>query len=251
MRRILGILAVCLMVAGCACFQRPRTYADYARDYCLSYPHSCSPSVAVVGAAAGALIPAASDDVPFLPWPPPEPSAMLDLTPQVSMKGRFAEIARRLEGRLTSKGYDKLLYYEVPGGFAITTELERFDEAGHPIDHGRFVEGKVGGWNGWGDYLKRLIAGEQGRFRLFVFVVTSEPFAPGRFPATQTDVERWETSGAFSLSHELAAKLAPRGTRTRLLIYEFEANRGRAAGIRQARDRVPSAKHLAWLEFIR
>ena len=244
------IIICCLAVASCYCPPHPRIASEHDwASYCARVPANCTAVEGAVGISTSAMVAASADSVPFLPWPPPEPSSMVDLTERVPVVGRYAEVARRLDGRLTQKGYDRLLYYEVPGGFAITTELERFVDSGQPAERGRFVEGKLGGWTGFRDYLISLLAGEQGRFRVFVFVVTDQAFTPGRFPATQTDVERWETSGGFSLPRDLAAERASRGTRIKLLIYEFLANRGRRGGVVQATNRVPSAKHLAWLGF--
>jgi hypothetical protein len=150
---------------------------------------------------------------------------------------------------LAARGYDRLLYYGIPGGFAVTTPMERFEENGRPAASGRFVEGNLPGWQGVWPYVEEFLWGEGGRFRIFVFAVTNERFTPDTSPPTQTDIDRWQTKGTLALPQSIGAKRASASTRITLLIYEFTANRGRAGGVRQARDRVPSAHHLKWLGF--
>lgn len=234
-------------VALVACQPRPHVAADI--DYsgvCESYPDQCRGATSL-GALAGAVRPASAEVVRFMPWPPPVPSSMVDVTPRIPLKGRLFDVATRLESRLISRGYDQPLYYGIPGGFALVTPLERFDESGHPSQPGRFTEGKIGGWQGAWPYVESLLWGGEGRFRLFVFAVSNERFTPEPAPPVETDVRRWESEGTLTLPSSLGGKTVPKGTHVTLLVYEFTANRGRTGGIEQAHDRVPSARHLAWL----
>ena len=242
------VAAPFLMLGGCCLLQpsRPRFDWDYARyaRYCAEHPSSCT-----FGAPATAAL--SVETVQFLPWPPPAPSSMVDVTPQVPIQGTFFDVEKALDARLLQRGYDKLLYYGIPGGFAITTPMERFGDAGHPIEPGRFVEGKIGGWQGLWPYLGALLWGERGRFRLFVFAVTNQRFTPDTLPPSAEDIERWGTKGTQALPSAIGSKATPRRTTITLLVYEFEANAGRGGGVVQARDRVPSAAHLRWLGFLK
>ena len=174
---------------------------------------------------------------------------MVDLTARVPVTGSLGEVARQLDERLSQRGYDRPLYYQVPGGFAVTTPLERFSDNGYPASEGRFDPGKLGGWNGFWDYVTTFFQGERGRFRVFVFVVANELFTPARFKATQTDIERWGSNGTLNLPSSIARRTAARGTRLTLLIYEFENSQDRAGGVEQSRNRTPSIRHLRWLGF--
>lgn len=192
---------------------------------------------------------ATATSVPFFPWPPPAPNGFIDLTGKVSVSGRFAEIARRAEAKLTGRGYDKLLYFGVPGGFAITTELERFAATGEAEMQRRFVVGKVAGWRGLWDYLRRLVQGDAGRFRVFVIVVTSTPFSPATYPAGAEDIARWRSTGTYSLPPAVASTTAPAGTRVTLMVYEFEGSRSRLPGLAVPAEHLPISTHTAWLGF--
>jgi hypothetical protein len=158
-------------------------------------------------------------------------------------------VAGRIQARLAPKGYDRLLYYSVPGGFAVATELERFGSDGRPTGGDkRFQRGKVGGWGSILDFCRRLIEGEDGRFRIFVFVVTFKPFIPESYPATDEDVQHWVSTGAPILPPAIASQATPRGTAATLMVYEFVENKGVEQRLDASRS-VPPSAHLRWLGF--
>lgn len=182
----------------------------------------------------------------FLPWPPPAPSRMDEISDRISTRGTFGDIAERLRDRLRPRGYDTLLYFRIERGIAITTEVERISETGDPADP-RWVLGKVGGYRGIVDYARRLIWGEQGRFRILAFMVTPVDVSPASYSATQEDVARWKSTGSRILPGEVSEQRAPRGTRIYLLIYEFTSNRSRSGGIAATEAALPLSRHLASL----
>lgn len=207
-------------------------------------PEWCVPGTTAMAAATVAT--------PFLPWPPPRPAHYLSLDSRISTAGTLGAVADRLARRLTARGYENFLYYEVPGGFALTTELERFDDAGRATGGSkRFQRGKLGGWYGFPDLLKKLFIGEEGRFRVFVFVVSSEPFPIADYPAKEVDVERWGKAGSLYLSKAIASQKTSGATDVTLLVYEFIEDRGRTATLTSIRRSVSGTAHLRWLGLAR
>lgn len=185
---------------------------------------------------------------PFLPWPPPKPAHFVPLSGKVPLGGRFGDVSRRITDRLSARNYDRFLFYIVPGGFAVATELERFDGQGRASGGvGRFQRGKLGGWYGFSDFFHKLIHGEDGQFRVFVFVVTSKSFLPQNYPANEVDVDRWRSTGAPILPSELAVQRVPKGTTLTLMVYEFTQGKGRDPSLRADPRWTPITAHLRWL----
>lgn len=185
----------------------------------------------------------ALDNAPFLPWPPPAPTRMGDISRAFTLKGGLAEVDHQLKDRLALHGYDRLRYFAVPGGFGITTDIERLAANGRPAPK-RWLVGKEGGWKNLFAYLSSLISGEDGRFRLFAILVTDEDVRPASFDATETDVTRWKLSGLSYLGAVRGRQAVNPDTRVWLLVYEFTAGRSKGSRIVADRDgRFPFAVH--------
>ena len=194
-------------------------------------------------------VPRATIDVPFLPWPPPRPTHLIEVTKSLGKRGPMAEVSTRLSNRLQARGYDNLRYFSVPGGFAITTLVERFDEDGKPSKP-RWVRGKALRGSGFSDYFRALIAGEEGRFRMFALVVTSSDMAVSHLYANQSDVDRWEALGRPALSRELGAQRLAPASRLWLMVYEFHPSAdSKTRLVPTSASSITSASHRAALGF--
>lgn len=167
-----------------------------------------------------------SRDAPFLPWPPPKATWTGDISSQIKVKGTIGDVESQIRRRFIARGYDTLHYFSVPGGFAITTPAERFLDDGKPGSN-RWVTDRVGGWEGFTNYLQKLVNGEQTQFRVFVLVVTSDDFSVAGFKARQDDIERWNTFGRPSLSRELSDMPVDPKSRVWLMVHEFRASKGK------------------------
>lgn len=168
------------------------------------------------------------DDAPFLPWPPLTPSARGEITSQIGLGKTFGDEDRRIGKVLTRSGYSGSLYFSVPNGFALLTPLEHIGPGGEILSGpDRWTLAKeTASWS-WSDYFRKLFQGPDGRYRMFVFIVTSQPVNPIYSAATGQDVERWEHTGHDRLSDALSqATMAPR-THIYLYVYEFHMDKGR------------------------
>jgi hypothetical protein len=197
--------------------------------------------------AAAALI-----STPFLPWPPPRPAHYLPLRGKVPTNGTLGAVAERLAARLDKLGYEDLLYYEVDGGFAVTTALERFDETGQSVGgEKRFQRGKRGGYYGIPDLLKKVFVGEDGHYRIFVFIVSSEAFPIAEYTAEEADVRRWGREGSLYLAKSIASQPTEKTTTVTLLVYEFTEDKGRSSALMAIPRSISAQQHLHWLGFDR
>lgn len=174
-----------------------------------------------------------AQDNPFLPWPPPAPSSFEDVSSSFQTRTSLGEIASQIRGRITTRGYDTLRYFSVPGGFAMATDVERVGRSRPVAGTDRWTTGKRGGGGGIMDYWHRLLAGENDRFRVFVFIITDSDVRNDQDAASADDLRHWRVTGRPSLSRERASALALPGTRIWLYAYEFNASHSKGAELVQ------------------
>lgn len=173
--------------------------------------------------------PATRDEMPAFPWPPPKASALRDL-PLVWLvddpaTSRLGDLDARLTAALDRVGYGQRSYFRVPGGFALSTRVERIAPDGTP----------EAGAERWAldesaarifsliDYLKALLLARPGRFRVLVFTVTPQSFATSGAEVSADEAAAWVTGGANRLPAALGAvELASAPFACTVLIYEFE-----------------------------
>jgi hypothetical protein len=134
------------------------------------------------------------------------------------------EISDLLESTLQASGYSERAFYSIPGGFAIVTRLEQTYADGRPLP----------GPNRWAttsvpaarfsipSYLKALLQGRSGYFRVIVFGVTAQPFSQSVVTVTEKETLGWIGKGLNSLPPSIG--IVPVGERVRItaLVYEFE-----------------------------
>ena len=216
-----------------------------------STPHPRYPSAADriaalsagwTGAAGdGAQFTSSSDNsVPTFQWPPPRASARFDL-PASLLPGdaRLTDIAAILEQALGEAGFPDKSYYAVPGGFALVAQLERINDEGQPQPGG-------GRWDAElrppkvmtvRSYFEALFLPRPGRYRLVVFLVTSQAFAY-KSESVSFEVSRdWLWAGSNRLPPSVGIERYSADHYTTALIYEFHQ-----PGVQQpAALRIPSA----------
>jgi hypothetical protein len=175
---------------------------------------------------------------------------MGDVSTSLHLKGSLGDVDRQIRARIVARGYDHLRYFAVPGGFGITTQVERFQHNGDPAAE-RWVVGKTAAWAGFMQYLSNLVFGEEGQFRLFAIVVTPEDIRPAAFGPTETDIARWNASGLPYLSRMRAQQSIEPGTRAWLLVYEFKSSHSKGATIQfDQNGGLPFATHARSLGLL-
>ena len=162
--------------------------------------------------------------IPSFPWPPPQASTDYVL-PRSVLQGidTLGAIEVRLTHALDACGYAERSYFGVPGGFALVTRMEQFN------DDGSCIKGSDR-WNislkpssfDLADYLRALFWGRSGKYRIIVFIVTDQVVAESGHGAASGTARQWLRTGAKYLPPALAAKPFSRDHRCTALIYEFE-----------------------------
>jgi hypothetical protein len=137
----------------------------------------------------------------------------------------LGSIARTLHDSLIRCGYGGPKYHLVPGGFALVSQLERIDYDGGPYggaDRFRVDSTHLTHFN-LKHYLRALLYGPPGRYRVFVFVVTPESFVTPDEETSVADVEGWYGSGLTTLPADVKARAVGRDLcNCMVLVYEFE-----------------------------
>jgi hypothetical protein len=126
---------------------------------------------------------------PMLPWPPPSPSSQVVIDRNFLVEaGRppatLADVDGTIQAALGGAGYSGSTYWSVPGGFAIVTPLEQTDANGAPLGEQVRWIAAIAGMRAFSlsEYLRALFTAPPGYFRVLVFVVSPQPFAPTDAP---------------------------------------------------------------------
>lgn len=200
------------------------------------------------------------EDVGFF-WPIPEPSASMvigrDVLDGDDDVANLGDIARRIKLALDGAEYFEYRYYEIPGGIAMVTRLERIHANGMSaagderwnLGSPRNVSLRA--------LLAGLFRGNPGHFRIIAFIVTDDPPGPGDFApdsVTLDEADRWFQGGWHTLRPELAERPYTSAHEAIALIYEFHqgsigdsAAIVRPSGI-QGRTHLERARILVGLE---
>lgn len=186
---------------------------------------------AIAGAALAAREKIASDNASFLPWPPPQTTSIGDVSRYFPSGNKFDDYSQAITKHMKLRGYETLRYFAVEEGFGITTDLERLNEDG-TVSSNRRVEGKTAKLDSFFDYVRSLLYGEDGLFRIFVFLVTAKDPQPTSKAATAEDLQRWKSTGMLGLSPQRSEMTALPLTRVWLLTYEFRPSRSKNAELK-------------------
>ncbi|MBK7938347.1 MAG: hypothetical protein IPJ82_15255 [Lewinellaceae bacterium] len=164
--------------------------------------------------------------MPGFPWPPPSCHSRFEL-PEKLFSGikTLGETDRKIRSALNAKGYTQYSYFSVPGGFAIVTQLEQYngEDGSSRNDRTRWLDYPArDNFNGVMDYLKSLVMPQKGHFRLFVFIVTNQPFGGGANRVSKAQATAWLSQGFNKLPGSLAKVPFSSDYNVTALVYEFE-----------------------------
>lgn len=168
-----------------------------------------------------------SYSMPAFQWPPPRASEEYVLPRNVFGDGSrtliFSDVDRILVAALNSGGYTARSYYSVPKGFALATRIEQINQDGTPkMPPARFAlePEQVSVFRPM-DYLKALLNGVPGYYRVIVFILTDAPFQASGAQATEAQATAWVSSGVNVLPRTIGDLPFTRDVNCTALVYEF------------------------------
>ncbi len=165
--------------------------------------------------------------LPGFPWPPPSCHARYEL-PESSFAGlqTLGDTERKIRLALDAKGYAQRSYFSVPNGFALVTQLEQYNAEDGSLrnDRTRWLDYPAkDNFAGVMDYLKSFVMPQKGYFRLFVFVVTNQPFGGNNAQrVSKEQATAWLNQGFNKLPRSLSDLAYTQDYNVTALVYEFE-----------------------------
>jgi hypothetical protein len=200
----------------------------------------------------------------LLPWPPLTPSSLGDITALVGRGRTFGDIDRRLSEVLlgSPSHYDRNLYFTLSRsssvGFAILTRLEHIGANGEVLPpEERWSLNKDVAQFSWADYWRKIFFGPTGRYRMLLFIVSSQNHEISHETADGGDIKHWLNTGHATLNPILVKHKASPKTRIELYVYEFAMDKGRLTldadrvqGLKEiTSEALPFTVHLKSLRF--
>jgi hypothetical protein len=173
-----------------------------------------------------------SAPVPAFQWPPPKASEEYVLPRSSFGDGSrprvFSDVDRILVAALSAGGYTARSYYSVPNGFALATRIEQINDDGTPkIPPARFaIEPEPVSILRPMDYLKALLKGVPGYYRVIVFIVTDTPFQTSGKSPTEAQATEWVSSGVNVLPRAIGVLPFTPDVNCTALVYEFTRKPG-------------------------
>lgn len=208
------------------------------------------------GGATGGRFPASrptTPESPSFPWPPPHASATTVLRRDLFESGdseptRLGDIDGQLTTALDEAGYREKSYYETPGGFALVTRVERIDDEAYSLDVPARWDTNVPPLREFSisAYIRALFGATVGRFRLLVFITSSQPFSQSEERIDLAEGLAILREGTNVLQPVLADAPYTDDHRVTVLVYEFEKVRADADSRTSVRltSRFDASSHL-------
>jgi AraC-like DNA-binding protein len=138
---------------------------------------------------------------------------------------RLRDVDDRITAALDRNGYTETSYFSVPDGFALVTRLEQFEPDGTP-------KGDPDRWSlspprlrnfSLSSYLKALLMGQPGHYRVIAFIVTPRAFSQANVQVTPEQASEWLADGLNQLPEPIGdLDFSRAGYACTALIYEFE-----------------------------
>ena len=191
------------------------------------------------------------NDVPALHLPyfnPPKDCQRQTICERLKSRHHtIGDVNIKLRQALQATGYEQRSYFQTSGGFALVTQLEQFhSKDGTPKS----------GQNRWKDYpvrensddlweyFKSLIYPSPGNFRIFVFIISDQPFGLAQRTLEKKEAVEWLGTGLNCLPKGIADMPLNEGHYMDVLVYEFEAAEGDWAFKQKWPGTVQCSEHL-------
>ncbi len=161
---------------------------------------------------------------PRFQFPVPKQSADCSLKDWFKGYQNLEQVDNRLSKALFDAGYRSKRYFQVPGGFAVVTRVEQYDQKScTPKSEQVRWNSKIVREDSFSisSYVKSFLFPEVGYFRLFVFVVTNQPITSKGEAIKRETAEAWLNDGANGLPDLIKQMPFTSSTDVFSLVYEF------------------------------
>ncbi len=184
---------------------------------------------------------------PHFPWPPPEWSCRHQLpTSAFSNCKKYGDVDKIISDALYLGGYTQPSYFQVPGGFAIVTQMEQYNPDGAPKSVPARWDAKKVRQEAFSmlDYLKSLVYPVTGLFRVCVFVVTPKPFNSSGNQIPKEEAINWLNQGFNKPPDAVKNQTWNSSVNVTYLVYEFVVSDGDKKVSQNRPGKLPGIIHL-------
>ena len=191
-------------------------------------PPDTPPSPPPTGVGVDRASPSSLLPAPSFPWPPPSASAIevisRPLLETQAGQTRLRDVADRITGALQRNGYNEHKFYQFPGGFALVTRMEQMEADGtSKANSERWILDNSSTLEQFSvtAYLRALFTASPGYYRVFVFIVTTNPIMQSTNGPRPDDAMNWLVGGLNTLPETIGELDFADNYAGTALIYEF------------------------------
>ena len=147
--------------------------------------------------------------------------------PRATFAGRstLGQVDEKIRLVLDTRGYSNRSYFSVANGFALVCQMEQYnrDDASIRNDRTRWLDYPLQDhFAGLWDQLSAVVVAKKGYFRLFVFVVTDQPFSAADTKVSKQEAAEWLSKGGNRLPEGIQTMAFSGKHYVSALVYEFE-----------------------------
>jgi hypothetical protein len=234
--KVAGIDPACLRPDGRPDFAKCTQDSGVKKQATLTWPAAGPEELkefeSKFGGGGSACSNASQTPTYFLPWPPPRATSKYSF-PQRALSdfGTLGAFNDALQTRLRAAGFYDFSYFLAPGGFALATPIERIDSEGYPAaDSSRWKGGNTPvGPTRFSDWVRKVLYDEEGYFRVFVFIVTTDSRKNADKSATFEEASNWAANGCRGLPAKMRTTKIGSDQMFYALAYVFSSSKGKSS----------------------
>jgi hypothetical protein len=169
-------------------------------------------------------IPLSLESLPIFENPPPTPTDIIELKPDISTLKTFADVDRFYKKALEDAGYTRASYFQFTKGFAMVTQMECIDKTNFllPANERWCIMSSDQSPSSFERIISRLSTVKAGYYRCFVFLVTDVPFNTQGKNVSYDEIKSWLDRGFTGLPAEIGKKPVSSATKFHCLVYKYK-----------------------------
>lgn len=159
----------------------------------------------------------------------------------------IGSVDKKLRQALIDCGYSQHSYYAVPGGFALVTQFESFNDDGtSKKGPARWSESlKDNSDFSLKNFLKNLVNAKKGFYRIFVFIFSDEIITSSSKKVGVNEARGWLESGANKIPKSLSDYVYNKEDyNMEAFVYEFKKNENDTLAYQVNPSRLSAQDHL-------
>lgn len=187
----------------------------------------------------------------------PKASSKIELDPQKIFNSdkhthkkeeyTLGHLNNHLQRILARIGYSEFSYFQIEGGFVLSTRLEQINADGSPKNGRMRWESKLGLNDEFTfeSVIKRIFQSPKGHYRVFLFVVSSSDILESDHVVSEETVISWLRNGAVRISDTTSQVVLADNHTCVAFVYEFYQKGLHSKPIFVDSNAIPAKNHLS------